>query len=70
MLGPLQVAQTGNRIFSSAGQRLPGQNKPAWIAIRQRMQNHRIEDAEHRRVGADAERQGQDRGDAESRLLR
>jgi hypothetical protein len=39
------------------------------IAIRQRPQDHRVDDAENRRVGADAERERQQRDERKARLL-
>ena len=49
---------------------LQNHGQPARVPVRQRAQQHRVDQAEDRRIGADAERQHQDRRQRESRRLR
>ena len=44
-------------------------DEPIRVRVRQSAQQHRIDEAEHRRVGADADREHQNRDDAEGRRL-
>ena len=48
---------------------VPDEDQPVGVRIRQRPQERLVEQAEDRGVGADPERQGQDRDQGEDRLL-
>src|SRR6185436_3939577 len=48
---------------------LPGHHDPVGVGVRQGLQEDRVDDAEDRRVGADAKTQGQDGYGGEPRIL-
>ena len=70
LLRPFEEADASDRSLSAIRAGLPDQDQPIGIAIWQRMQNNCVEHAEHRGVNANAERQRQNGGDAETGLLR
>ena len=69
----LAVDVVGNRHarLRQAHQRIgvPDEHQPVGVRVRQRPQQHLVEQAENRGVGADAERQRQDGDQREDRLL-
>ena len=68
LLRPFEKTDAGDGSLRAIRTGLPDQDETARIAVWQRMQNDRIEDAEHRGVNADAEGQRQNGRDAEARL--
>ena len=62
----------GQRVVRPVPQRvrLPDLHQPGWFVKRQRLEQHGAHDAEHRSVGADADRQHGDGEDREARPVR
>ncbi len=69
VVAPRRVVAEGRRVGVRAVRRLADRDDAAAVGERQRLEHHAVDDAEDRAVGADAERQGRQRGRGESRSL-
>src|SRR5260370_22825329 len=70
VLLPIEEVQCGDAVAIAAGRLLENTNDPIGIAIRQRLEQDPVDEAEYRGVGADAERQREDRDRGKARTLR
>ena len=66
---PVEKIRAGHRRVAELRHARVELHEPVGLRVRQRPQQHRVDDAEHRGIGADAERQRDDRDGGESRRL-
>ena len=67
---PVEEIQRGDAVAVAAGRLLEDTDDPIGIRVRQRLEQDAVNEAEDRGVGADAERQREDRDRCKSRTLR
>ena len=67
---PLQLDEVAGRgrVAGGGGRRLPDAHDPLRVREWQRLEQHAVDQAEHRRVGTDAERQHPDGDQGEARI--
>jgi len=66
---PVFESTTGDRIRLTVGHRFPNSHELFGIGIRQRLNQHRIDHAENRSVGSNAQRQRDHGNQGEARFL-